>query len=359
MISHFIFKIVSLVSLLLCFSFVLAETSHATNLVVGTKIAPPFAMKDQNGQWEGISIELWQEIAKQLDYQYQWKEQDLQGLINNISDSQLDVAIAALTINSERETHFDFSHSYYSTGLSIAIPKTPNNAWMTVIKGIFSYKMLLIIIGLSTLLFIIGTMAWLMERKKNPKNFHPSPLKGIASGMWWAAVTMTTVGYGDMTPKTLGGRMVALFWMFASLLLISSIIAGVSSALTVAKITPLVSSPNDLAKVQIATIKNSTSDSYLKSRQLRSDYYPTVIQGLQALSENKVDAMVYDAPLLKYLVKNNFSNNLKVNDNLFELQNYGIAFPENSQHREAVNRVMLAIIHSKRWQEILDKYLGN
>ena len=355
----FFTRMILLIPLILCLSVASAENNKSSLLITGTKIAPPFAMKDKNGHWQGISIELWQEVAQQLGYQYQWKELDLQGLVNQLSSSQIHVAIAALTINAEREKHFDFSHSYYSTGLSIAVPKTRENAWITVIKAIFSYKMLLVILSLASLLFIVGTLAWYMERRKNPQNFHPSPVKGIASGMWWAAVTMTTVGYGDMTPKSFGGRMVALFWMFASLLLVSSLIAGVSSALTVAKTLPQISGPADLVKAEIATLKNSTSQAYLQARQLHSHYYPSVIEGLQALQQGKVDAMVYDAPLLKYLVKNNFSKTLKVEDDLFELQNYGIAFPENSPLREPVNRAMLSITHSEKWQEILNKYLGN
>jgi polar amino acid transport system substrate-binding protein len=34
-------------------------------LVIGTKVAPPFAMKAEDGTWRGISIDLWQRIANQ------------------------------------------------------------------------------------------------------------------------------------------------------------------------------------------------------------------------------------------------------------------------------------------------------
>ena len=358
MINNFTVKILLFTCLFAFLSPLSAQTSDAT-LIIGTKIAPPFAMKNEEGQWEGISIELWQEIAKTLNYTYQWQEHDLQTLLKKIEDTSLDASIAALTITAEREKRFDFSHAYYSTGLSIALPKTTGNGWISIIKGIFSYKMLLMLLSLGAILFVMGTLVWLMERRKNPEKFNPNTVKGIAGGMWWAAVTMTTVGYGDMTPKSLGGRLIALFWMFSSLLLISSIIAGMSSALTIANTRPLISSPNDLAKANnIATIKNSTSDLYLKNRRLHRAYYPTVIKGLEALSQGKVEAMVYDDPLLKYLTKTTFSDTLNVDDNLFELQNYGIAFPEGSSLREPVNRAMLKIIHGEKWQEILRKYLG-
>lgn len=349
-----------LISLLLSLIPLTALSQSIDDLkIVATKSAPPFSMKNQDGNWEGISIELWQQIAKELkqENQYQWKEVDLQTLLDNVSKSTVMVAIAALTITAEREKKFDFSHTYYSTGLSIALPKVSKGGWRNIIKGIFSMQMLVIVTGLMTILLITGTLAWLFERKKNPENFNPRLVPGIASGFWWAAVTMTTVGYGDMTPRTIGGRLIALVWMFTSLLLISSIIAGISSALTVAKIEPLISSPDDLSKVSVATIKNSTSDHYLKSRQIEGQYYPTIMESLQALKEGKIEAVVYDDPLLRYLIKENFKDSLQVDDHLFDLQHYGIAFPENSLLREPVNRIMLDIIQSEEWQQILNKYL--
>ena len=138
--------------------------------------------------------------------------------------------------------------------------------------------MLFILLALLVSLFIIGTFTWLVERKRNPENFNPNPLKGIPAGMWWAAVTMTTVGYGDMTPQTISGRVIALFWMFASLLMVSAVIASFSSTLTLAKSTPLISGPDDLSKARIASIKNSSSDLYLELRQLKRDYYPSVLK---------------------------------------------------------------------------------
>ncbi len=45
-------------------------------------------------------------------------------------------------------------------------------------------------------------------------------------------------------------------------------------------------------------------------------------------------------------------------DKLFELQQYGIAFPEGSPLREPVNRTMLKIIQKEEWQRVLKSYLG-
>ncbi|HHO56219.1 MAG TPA: transporter substrate-binding domain-containing protein [Trueperaceae bacterium] len=345
--------------------FAIAFTALAQNsaidkkLIVGTKIAPPFAMKTQSGQWEGISIELWQKIAKELNIDYEFREYDLQGLLASVGSSQIDLAIAAITINAQREEILDFSHSYYPTGLSIAVVKGDNKGLLNILKGLFSRQMLTIILGLASIFLLVGSLVWLFERRKNPEHFSPKPVSGIGDGIWWAAVTMTTVGYGDMAPKTLAGRILAMLWMFSSLLLLSIVIAGISSALTVANVEPLVSGESDLVNVRVASIKNSSSDLYLQENQVRSiRYYPSVKNALEGLEQKDVDAVVYDDALLKYLINKEF-NSLEVLPGLFELQGYGIAMPTNSPLREKINRVILQIIREDDWKDILTKYLGD
>ena len=326
--------------------------------VIGTKVAKPFAMKDKDGRWYGISIELWEIIARKLDINFTWKEHNLKTLLDGVESGALDVGIAAITITSDREKRFDFSHSYYSTGLSIAVPKNLNDGWQSIIRGVFSRQMFVVLMMLALVLLVIGSITWILERKRNPDNFNPNPIKGIAAGIWWAAVTMTTVGYGDMTPKTLGGRLMALIWMFVSMLMVSAVIASVASSLTLAKSKPLISGPEDLPKARIASINGSSSDTYLIERHLNKKYFSTVLDGLKAIEQGKVDAIVYDDPLLKYLIQQHFQNKLIVVEKLFEHQNYGIAFPEGSPLREPVNRIMLKIIHRDEWQRVLNKYFG-
>lgn len=48
-------------------------------------------------------------------------------------------------------------------------------------------------------------------------------------GLWWALVTVSTVGYGDIAPQTLPGRLLAVILMLSGLGLLSTLAASISS----------------------------------------------------------------------------------------------------------------------------------
>jgi voltage-gated potassium channel len=48
-------------------------------------------------------------------------------------------------------------------------------------------------------------------------------------GMWWALQTVTTVGYGDVTPKAVSGRIVAAFVMLEGIAFLAIITASITS----------------------------------------------------------------------------------------------------------------------------------
>jgi voltage-gated potassium channel len=51
----------------------------------------------------------------------------------------------------------------------------------------------------------------------------------VWKGMWWALQTVTTVGYGDVTPREPAGRIVAAFVMLEGVAFLSIVIAAITS----------------------------------------------------------------------------------------------------------------------------------
>ena len=60
---------------------------------------------------------------------------------------------------------------------------------------------------------------------------HGSPFQNYHDTLWWAVVTITTVGYGDLVPNTLGGRLIALVLMLGGISLFGAITANLASYL--------------------------------------------------------------------------------------------------------------------------------
>ena len=59
---------------------------------------------------------------------------------------------------------------------------------------------------------------------------HPDTFGTMWGSIWWAVVTMTTVGYGDMSPTTIPGQCVAILIMLTSIGIVGSLISIISSA---------------------------------------------------------------------------------------------------------------------------------
>jgi polar amino acid transport system substrate-binding protein len=345
----------------LCIFFVIIlRQAEARTFIVGTKEAAPFAMEEPDGTWTGISIDLWDKIARELDITYKLRKfENLQELIEAVEKRQIDIAVAALTITAEREKAFDFTHPFYTTGLSIAVAKKGKQTFLLdMVMRVFSLNFLKAITTLAIVLLLFGLLIWFFERKYNTEQFSKNWIKGIGAGFWWSAVTMTTVGYGDKAPQTLMGRLIAIVWMFAGIIVISGFTAAIASSLTVSHLHSPINGPDDLADVRVGTIKGSTSEAYLKDRRISYVSYMSIDEGLQAIITDDIDAMVYDLPIIRYFIRKQYINKIGVIPQTFKHQQYGIALPAQSPYRERINQVLLDKIYSPLWKDILFKYLG-
>jgi ABC-type amino acid transport substrate-binding protein len=187
--------------------------------------------------------------------------------------------------------------------------------------------------------------------------FGDGPIGGIGHSIWWAVVTMTTVGYGDKAPKTIGGRITAMIWMLISLILIASFTAKVTASLTIGELRGQVHGFNDLYRVRVGSIPNSEAFNSLTKKGISVIPVKDLQEGLQKITEKRIDALVLNEQILKYLSKRDFPGQVQILPEIFDEYYVSIALQNSSQLRKPINKALLKFMNSKEWVELRNHYL--
>ena len=337
-------------------------------MVVGLTQAPPFSIRGTDGTWSGISVDLWQWIAADLGIETEFRESTVTGVFDGLAPGgPLDVSIGALTITAEREDRVDFTQPFFVSGLGVAVKTAPETGglwqWLNRVLASNFWR---ILAGLLVSLVFVALLIWALEHRTNPKEFggDGKAHRGIGSALWWSAVTMTTVGYGDLAPRSPAGRLVAIAWMFVSLLLVSWFTASMASILTAERLDAgtggfVVRGPDDLRRLHVAVIGGTSSEEYLRRRQI--DYIRiTQKEMLDVLLTGRAQAVLGDAPVLRYLARREpYTGKITVLPQTFQTEPYGIALRDGSPWRKPVDRALLHRLESPEWKDLIYRYLGN
>ncbi len=352
---------VGALSTALCFAQTPAVTNPnapgARELVVGTKIAPPFAMKGEDGNWTGISIELWRHVADQLKWRYRFVETPtVTSLLDGLSVGNFDVSIAAITVTPEREQTLDFTTPYFTAGTGIAVQSDRIATWMPVLRSIASVSFLQATLVLLGLAFVAGWLIWLFERKSN-ENFGGGLRRGLSSGVWWSTHAMTQRVTGVVSPMTLPGRIVAMIWMVFSVIALAVFTAGITSSLTTKRLHGIVTNVGDLQSVRVGAVAGTATEESLSRMRINYKKLGSPELGLKALRSGSIDAFVYDRPLLAYLVRQGGSS-VELTDIALDQQSYAMALRNDSVLRKPLNVALLHALESEWWKDTQFQYLG-
>lgn len=333
-----------------------AEAEMPAQLKVGVSNTPPFAIEtetDSGSDWDGIGVHLWREVAEELDIQYEWQMLEPGEAIQRVQDGTVDIAIVA-TATAEGEQSVDFTQSYYISSLGIA--QTRRQSLLDAVLAVLSPQFLWICLWLSALLLVVGIIVWLFERGPNTDMYANKPRSGIWDSFWWAGVTMTTIGYGDKAPITVGGRIVALLWMLVAMGITASLTATITSVLTQdqsGKLTQFA----DLKTMKVGSVEGSSAAQALEQQQISFQPVEGASAGMEAVDKGDLDAFVYDTALLRYLNKNSFKNRLAVEATGLQTRRYVFALPANSALLEQINSQVMKEQAESDWQSLLKRFL--
>jgi ABC-type amino acid transport substrate-binding protein len=329
----------------------------ARELVVGTKEAPPFAIKNEKGEWSGVSIDLWRKVADQLNLKYRLVEtESVTSLLDGLAQGHFDVAVAAITVTASREQMVDFTVPYFHTGTGVAVQTDHLANWGPVIRSVASFGFAQAALGLLGLALLAGFLIWLFERKAN-EGFGGSVTHGLSSGVWWSTHTMTQRVVGGAVPTTLPGRIVAMIWMIVSVIAIAVFTAGITSALTTKRLHGAVNSLGDLASVRVGVVAGTATEEALSRMRIEYRAVASAAQGFRALQRGSIDALAYDRPILAWMIRQG-GQSAELTDVVFEPQSYAIALRDDRALRKRLNVALLEAGQSDWWKDILFRYLG-
>jgi voltage-gated potassium channel len=100
-------------------------------------------------------------------------------------------------------------------------PKVPRTARRLLSKPLTARRAARMIAEFTLLATVAGgTLAWLIDRADFPS---------LGTGLWWALQTVTTVGYGDVTPSHTEGRVIATLVMLAGIGFLAVITASITA----------------------------------------------------------------------------------------------------------------------------------
>ena len=257
--------------------------------------------------------------------------------IKAVESEDIDVLIGPISITSKRLEIPDvnFTQPYFFAKSGVVLPANPPTLFsrLRVFFGRAVISSVFVLIGV---LLVVGTLIWLAERRRNPDNFPKELMPGIGNGMWFALVTLTTVGYGDKAPVTRSGRAITSAWMVISLIAVSSLTASLASAFTLflsGVAESPINSPVDLVNKNVAVVEGTSAVGLAELGGMKPVPAPSLEAAMQLVINNSASALIFDRPALRYYLKSNLAQASKLRLAPFTLaeETYGFAFKTGSE----------------------------
>ncbi|XP_026474738.1 glutamate receptor 1-like [Ctenocephalides felis] len=388
------------------------EIERNKTYIVTTIVEEPYIMMRKpdhgetlvgNERFEGYCKDLADLLAKRLGITYELRivkdgnygaeNPDVKGgwdgMVGELIRHEADMAIASMTITSERERVIDFSKPFMSLGISIMIKKPvkqkpgvfsflnplSKEIWVCVI---FSY------IGVSIVLFMVSRFSPYEWRLLHLAGDTHEPLPSsqgvqhsmandfsILNSLWFSLGAFMQQGC-DISPRSISGRIVGSVWWFFTLILISSYTANLAAFLTVERMVAPINSPEDLAsqtEVQYGTLYHGSTWNFFRRSQIslyskmwefmnsrKHVFVNSYDEGIARVRKSKGKyALLIESPKNDYTNERQPCDTMKVGNNL-DSKGFGVATPLGSPLRESVNLEILSLKENGELTKLSNKW---
>ena len=282
-------------------------------LRVGVTDMPPWTAPPSGTTpyWSGLASLVWRETCESLRLDYEVKAYDYEGLLAATARGEVDVAVAGIPIVPDNLVRFTMTPPFDQSGLSIATRVRSGLSFANVFERLAGPEVVRWMLAILGAMFVFAFLFWLAERRRNPPIEGPAP-RGLAESAWWSVVTLSTVGYGDRVPVTRTGKLIGAAWMVVGFVLLTVSAGVVTSILTVDRLRPVIGGASELARARVGVVAGTTGDAYTQSTSLKTVRFETFEEAIEALADQRLDAVVGSTTTLTYLCERSGHRHLTV-----------------------------------------------
>jgi len=285
----------------------------------------------------------------------------VRGQLAAVADGKADVALGAVSLTAEREKSFDFSQPTLDAGLQIIVPVQDTHPSVPGLGGyldlLFSRTMLIWLSAAIVVSVIPAHIFWFIERRSAKPVVSRSYFPGILQSFGWGIGSL--VGKTTTTATRTFTRALAILWGFAGIVFISFYSANLSATLTVAKLDAHINGPADLYGKSVATVADTTASTFLRSMGIDATETKTIDESYRLLREEGYDAVVFDAPALRYYVAHRGEGVAVLAGPVFQEEDQGFVFRIDSPLRKPVNQTLFRMREDGTYNLIKEKWFGD
>lgn len=352
--------------LVAAFFFLVAVNSQAAEtapLKVGIHEKPPYAMKNPDGSWSGLGPGLWKGISDSTGIPVQFVEMRYEELVPSVASGKVDAGAGEIEVTPDSGKLVDFTQPFLTSSLGLALRRVGwETIWKNALAEFFNWTVAGYLVGIFVAMFAISLLLWFAERHHGTGHFRGG-ITGIGSALWFAAVTMTTVGYGDKTPATIAGRIIAVFWMIFGVILVSAFTATITSSMASSKISNSIGSVSDFNHLSCGALRGSLSSKILHRIGVMTHEYELMPDAFEDLAAGKIDAVVGDRYTLSYVSREFAKRRPPVRFDIpaFRLREAFLAIPVHQGRKDykKINDAMLQFTTTEEWRELLQEWIGD
>jgi len=339
----------------------LAHAQSPTKLRAGISERPPFTMKDTDGKWTGLAVDIWESVSSELNIPYEYVEVPLDQAISDAAKGKLDILVGGIGVSPDRARQVEFSQPFLAMPAAVAVLKENQvSYWGGFLRDVFSHGVGYMLLILVASILIFSMMLWIVERRVDRSHFGGRPWHGLGSALWFSAVTITTVGYGDKTPVSPLGRIVVFFWMFIGVIIISVFTGAIASSITASRMDARITQTRDLSKYRVGVLDGSLVQGVLASIGIPMTIYPTLDAGVDALVAGKITALVDGEITLRDAVNRDHPGAVVVTPLPNTHVTYALAVRPgfDPAQAKAINVALIEEVTQPGWEQEIERWAG-